>query len=62
MWRKDKYYVLHGMTLNWWFTTRLFIRFIRKIRVRFKKVLNVLSVLFYTKNLHKGGWLLRVNQ
>ena len=20
MWRKDKYYVLHGMTLNWWFT------------------------------------------
>ena len=19
MWRKDKYYVLHGMTLNWWF-------------------------------------------
>ena len=22
MWRKDKYYVLHGMTLNWWFTTR----------------------------------------
>lgn len=21
MWRKDKYYVLHGMTLNWWFTT-----------------------------------------
>ena len=27
MWRKDKYYVLHGMTLNWWFTlehTRLY--------------------------------------
>ena len=20
MWRKDKYYVLYGMTLNWWFT------------------------------------------
>lgn len=20
MWRKDKYYDLHGMTLNWWFT------------------------------------------
>ena len=50
----------HG--LNGLFDTRLFIRFIRKIRVRFKKVLHVLSVLFYTKNLHKGGWLLRVNQ
>ena len=23
MWRKDKYYVLHGMTLNWWFTIEL---------------------------------------
>ena len=22
MWRKDKYYVLHGMTLNWWFTSK----------------------------------------
>ena len=34
----------HG--LNGLFDTRLFIRFIRKIRVRFKKVLYVLSVLF----------------
>ena len=40
----------------------LFIRIIRKIRVRFKKVLYVLGVLFYTKNLHKGAWHLRVNQ
>ena len=23
MWRKDKYYVLHGMTLNWWFTEKV---------------------------------------
>ena len=23
MWRKNKYYVLHGMTLNWWFTVHL---------------------------------------
>ena len=37
------------------------IRPIRYIRVRIKVVL-VLSVLFYTKNLHKGGWHLRVNQ
>ena len=22
MWRKDKHYVLHGMTLDWWFTAK----------------------------------------
>ena len=27
-----------------------------------KKVVSAFSVLFYTKNLHKGGWHLRVNQ
>ena len=39
----------------------LFFSYRYRYRVRFKVVL-VFSVLFYTKNLHKGACHLRVNQ
>ena len=52
MWRKDKYYVLHGMTLNWWFTMYCLVAIIEHdmhLNMSIYSVIQILSASAVTK-------------